>query len=308
MSADFARFAARYRRFLHGLETADRLCPAFARDLCAKAWGRLASPYRLHAGKIVAAMQAGLGLSDAAVLTAWRRWRESHGQFGLSIFSYPQWTPAMLDHGVHCDDPALLRRAAASGGLLLTYHSHHHNSLFCLFGFAGAKISVLAASEEGSPLYPAIGRYIHMVNRGSALHFSGGDYLFTDNLRSLVKEVKTVFDAGGMVASLCDFNGGQQPYALLGHQLAPPTGAITLALKQGVPIYAAIMYGGYGPQPVVRLRELDASGDEAGVVRQYLDFLVDIVRQAPGAWQGWDWFGDLPPAPSSATNVILEGA
>lgn len=300
--SDFARFASHYRRFVRGLEFICRYCPALLCLWAVRIWGRLASPYRLHAARITGAMQAALGLSDAAVGEAWRRWREGHGEFGLAIFSYRKWTPAMLDDGIVCADLPLLRRAAQTGGLLLTYHSHHHNSLFCQFGFAGARISVLAASEEGSPLYPAIGRYIHLINRGSALHFGGGDYLFTDNLRSLVKDVKAVFDAGGMVASLCDFNGGNTAYPLFGRLLTPPTGAIALALKQQVPIYTAILYGGYGDKPVLRLRELDGHGGEAAVVRQYLDFLGDVLRVAPAAWQGWDWFLDLPAAPPAAAT------
>lgn len=291
---DFAVFAARYRRFLRALEIADRLIPRFARHFVAGRWGRLASPYRMHAARILSAMQAGLGLSSASALLAWRRWLESHGQFCLSVFSYPRWTRAMLVQGVRSDDLALVRRAASTGGLLLTYHSHHHNSLFCLFGFAGAKISVLATSEEDAPLFPAIGRYIRRVNHDSSLHFGGGGYLFTDNLRSLTREAKAVFDEGGIVASLCDFNGGKIDYDFLGRRLAPPTGAIALALKRDVPIYTAILYGGYGAKPVLRMRELDRAGGESGVVRQYLDFLADTVKDAPGAWQGWEWFGDLP--------------
>lgn len=302
--SDLGVFAARYHRFVRVLEIVDRVCPAFARNFVARWWGRLASPYRLHAGKIIAAMQSGLGLSDRAALLAWRRWRESHGQFGLSIFAYPRWTPAILQQGLATADLGVLRRAAATGGLLLTYHSHHHNSLPCLFGFAGARISALAGSEEDSPLFPVMGRYIHLINRGSALHFGGGDYLFSDKLRTLVKGVKAGLDGRGMVLVLCDLPAGKQAYELLGRRLAAPTGAISLALKQQVPIYTAILYGGYGDQPVLRMRELERSGGTAGVVRQYLDFLVEIVRQAPAAWQGWDWFADLPLFSSPAANGV----
>ena len=295
---DFSDFANKYRRFLELLEKAERLSPSFLKDFVARWLGRLASPYRLHANKIVGAMQAGLGLSNQQALTSWRRWRESHGQFCISVLSYPKWKPSLLQHGLTTTDRDVLHRAASTGGLLLTYHSHHHNSLFCLFGFAGARISVLAASEEGSPLFPAIGHYIQRVNRGSSLHFGGGKYLFTDNLRSLVKIVKAEFDEGALVASLCDFPGGQLASPFLGRQIAPPMGAITLALKQKVPIYTAILYGGYGKDPVLRMREIDCAGGESGVLEQYFSFLTNVVTEAPGAWQGWDWFLDFPLVPA----------
>lgn len=299
----FSDFANRYRRFLDLLTLVDRLSPSFAKDFISRWLGRFASPYRLHAGQILEAMEVGLGLSTQQASIAWRLWRESHGQFCLSVLHFPKWTPSLLQHGVVSTDTEILRRAASTGGLLLTYHSHHHNSLFCLFGFAGARVSVLAASEEGSPLFPAIGHYIHRVNRGSALHFGGGDYLFTDNLRSLVKVVKAEFDAGALVCSLCDFPGGQKSYAFLGRLVAPPTGAITLALKQRVPIYTAILYGGYGKKPVLRVCEIDCARGESGVLVQYFNFLTQVVRQAPSAWQGWDWFLEFPPAPRGAEPI-----
>lgn len=296
----FSDFANQYRRFLKLLEMTDRWSPVFAKDFVACWLGRLASPYRLHSQKIVKAMQVGLGLSHEQALMSWRHWRESHGQFCLSILSYPKWTPSILQHGLTTTDRAILNRAASTGGLLLTYHSHHHNSLFCLLGFAGARISVLAASEEGSPLFPAIGHYIQRVNRGSSLHFGGGAYLFTDNLRALVKVVKAEFDSGALVASLCDVSGGQLSSSFLGRQVAPPMGAITLALKQNVPIYTAILYGGHGKNPILRMREIDCNGGEVKVLQQYFSFLTDVVKEAPSAWQGWDWFSDFPLAPEKA--------
>ena len=290
----FSDFANRYRRFLELLEIADRHSPMFLKDFMARWLGRLASPYRLHTEKIMNAMQTGLGLNRHQALVSWRRGRESHGQFCMSVLSYPKWKPSLLQQGLNTTDRDVLHRAASTGGLLLTYHSHHHNSLFCFLGFAGAKISVLAASEEGSPLFPAIGSYIQRVNRGSSLHFGGGKYLFTDNLRTLVKVVKAEFDAGGLVASLCDFPGGPLGSPFLGRQIAPPMGAITLALKQKVPIYTAILYGGHGKNPVLRMREIDCADGESGVLEQYFSFLTAVVSDAPSAWQGWDWFLDFP--------------
>ena len=292
--SDLPLFSARYRRFLQLLTVINYLRPRGLRYFLGRWCGRLASPYRMHAGRVLWAIQSALGVSDRVALGAWRRWRESHAQFCLSAFNYEKWSPELLQRGVVSNDLPLLYRAASTGGLLMTYHSHHHNSLFCLFGFAGARISVLAASEEGSPLFPTIGRYIQRVNRGSALHFGGGRYVFTDALRSLVKVVKTELEAGALVASLCDFPGGKQEYDFLGRRIAPPTGAITIALKQKVPIYTAILYGGYGEKPVLRMAEIDCSGGESSVISQYFDFLADVVRAAPCAWQGWDWFLNFP--------------
>ena len=278
---DFSDFASRYKRFVSLGLVADWVSPLFLRDFVARCLGRRASPYRLHAGRIISAMQTGLGLSMRDAGTAWRCWRESHGQLCLTVLTYPRWTPDILHDGLTSTDLALLRRAASTGGLLLTYHSHHQNSLCTLFGLAGAKISVLAAPEEGSPWFSVIGNFIHRINRGSAMHF--------------VKVVKAEFDAGALVASLCDFSAGSHAYAFLGRQVAPPTGAITMALKQRVPVYAAILYGGSGKKPVLRMLEIDCSQGEQGVITQYLAFLAKVVKDAPWAWQGWDWFLDFPP-------------
>lgn len=306
-SLRFARACRRFYRVAAGLA---RVTPASADRWLAPMLGRRLSPYRPQAEAIRGAMRAALGLGDRAAEHAWQRWLASSGWFGLTAWRYGQWSPGWLASHVSVDDPQLLRRLAEGGGLVLTYHTHHQNTLAAALGLAGCPISPLAESPSASPLHPHIGDIVEHINAESARHFRGGGYLFTDRKHQLVRETWRLLAGGKVVLSLCDFARpgaacGDPGAPLLGRVIRPPLGAIEIALRERVPIVAAVMLP-EGDRYRLRLQPLASDGGVVRVLQQYGGYLEALVREQPWAWQGWDWYLALPVAEAASSKPIPE--
>jgi lauroyl/myristoyl acyltransferase len=298
---DIVRFAADYQRMFGAARWAARLGPLVGASLAPTIGGRF-SPYRPRGTAIKAAMAGALGLSDEQADRAWRRWLASHGLFACTVYRYGHLDAGWLARKVRVGAPQALQEIVAHGGLVLTGHTHHHNTLGCVLGLAGCHITGLAAPALGSPLYPYLGDIIERINGGSALHFGGGGYLFTDELKTLVRESKRLLSQGKVIVSLCDFSQGplldtQPAIRFLGKLVNAPAGSIEIAQQVGVPIYAAFLFP-QGKRFTFTTRKLDSSGSASLVLKQYFDALADVLRASPWAWQGWEWFDTLPPAPA----------
>lgn len=288
-------FGRKYRRLLWLASlwvalTTGRWRPGFVWTL-----GRHLSPFQLHAERIRRAI--GLALPGLDVGPTWRRWLDNHLWFVLDFLGYRAMDKAWLQQQVVVAQPALLEALRASGGLVLTYHTHHQNTLSSALGLAGIRISPLASPPEASLLFPLIGQWAQRVNSDSAVHFNGGDYVFTDNLRDLVKSVRKMLQHREVVLSLCDFHqprpGASASGRLFDRSISPPTGAIDIALRQGAPIYAA-MFAPLDGKLTMQLTRLDDTGGAGTVVAGYFSFLESNLRANPACWQGWEWFEDLP--------------
>lgn len=290
------QFGLDYRRFFDAAEMIHRLLPRVLHEAAGGWVGRRLSPYRRRRARIEKAMSEGLGLAAAAAELAADNWLASHGAFGITVFDYGSLDRDWLARRVHVDDPPHLARIVDAGGLVLTFHSHHHNTLGSILGLAGCHITGIAASAAGSPLYSAIGDIIDRINSGSAKHFGGGHYLYTDQPRALVQGARRLLQQGRVIVNLCDFPSGAltAPAAmLLGREIRPPSGVVEIALNLEVPIHVAALFPDRG-----RLRlhscELLPSASLDITLQHYFDFLSNLVHLYPHAWQGWDWFPSLP--------------
>lgn len=299
----FARACRRFYRLAGGLAM---LTPASADRWLAPLLGRAFSPYRGRADNIRGALRAALALPEREVGRAWHRWLASSAWFALTAWRYRDWTERWLAERVTIDDREQLRRLAEHGGLVLTFHTHHQNSLAAALGLAGCAISPLAEAPAASPLHPLIGDIAEHINSESARHFRGGSYLFTDRKHQLVRETWRLLAAGKVVLSLCDFArpgsaAGDPGATLFGRLVRPPVGAIEIALRERVPIVAAVMLPqrqGYR----LRMATLARDGGVDGVLRQYFGYLEALVREQPWAWQGWDWYLALPAAGAAGSK------
>lgn len=259
--------------------------------------GRWLNPFRLYGEKIRRATE--LALPGVPVEQTWHNWLNSHVQFVLDFLSYKTLDKVWLKHKVHIDDPESVTLLRESGGLLLTYHTHHQNTLCCALGLSGINISAIAALPERSPLFPFIGRWAQQVNTESAKHFGGGSYIFTDNLRILLRTTRKILAEGDVVLCLCDFHqpkpGIPSGAIFFDRFISPPTGTIEIAVKHGAPVYAAIFAPENGSL-VLRIKRLDDSGGVDAIIKGYFSFLESNIRTNPACWQGWEWFEDLPLA------------
>lgn len=292
------QFAGDYLRLLRASAWAERLLPEALQPRAALWLAERLSPYVARREPIVSAFSGALGIDPARADETWRRWLQSHGLFALTVFRYGRLSRRWLERQVSVSDPAVLARAVRDGGLVMTYHTHHHNTLGCVLGLSGCHITGLAESPSKSPLYPFLGEYIERINTGSASHFGGGDYLFTDQVRTLVQSMRRLLEEKKVIVSLSDFTQAQvapgTPVCrFLGRRISPPTGAVEIALRTEAPIYSAAMFPerhGFRFE-ILEVTRRDNAGD---VLQQYFEHLEDIVRRHPWAWQGWDWYHALP--------------
>lgn len=298
------RFAVDSRRFFRAAQLLSRLpLPARARLRLARLLGRSLSPQRRDRNKLLLAFRLGLGLDLASAERMFRHWKASEGLFATSIFDYAGMDAKWLKRHVTVDRPEVLARLVREGGLILTFHTFHHNTLALALGQCGIPLFPVAASEKNSPYAPYTGRYMRIINGDSEAKFSGGRYLFTDDMRRLVAGVRTAFAAGHGVLTLCDYAVPDRiipPVEIMGRSISIGSGVMRLAQQAGVPAYFILFYpdlaGGY------RLIIEEAGRIEAleSTARAYFQFLERQLVVAPWAWQGWSWYADLPPLPSHA--------
>jgi len=297
MSPELIFFAKRYRRFLRVFSLWMACTPIQWRPAFIFAFGRWLNPFQLHGQKICRAIR--LALPENQVEQTWRLWLDSHVRFTLDFLAYKSLDASWLRQSVLVVDPAQVEALRHSGGLLLTYHTHHQNTLCCALGLEGIKVSAVATSPEDSPAFPYIGHWARRVNVDSARHFRGGSYIFTDNLRMLLRTIRQMFADRELVVCLCDFHqpkpGVNSSARLFDRLISPPTGAIGVAIKHDAPIFAA-MFAPQNGKLVLKLIRLDESGGVDGIVAGYFSFLESNIRVNPACWQGWEWYEDLPLA------------
>ena len=295
MTPQLIDFAKRYCRLLNIFNGFVSVAPLRFRPAFIFWLGRLFSPFNVYADKITRSFR--LVLPTHCAEEIWNNWRDSHLRFSLDLLNYRKFDAAWLKNEVTCTDTSALQALRQFGGLLLTYHTHHQNTMCCVFGLSGMKVSAVAASPNDSPLFAYLGKWVKRVNADSAIHFNGGRYMFTDNLRGLLKNTRQCLVNGEVVVSLCDFH---QPKTealasgtLFDRYITPPTGVIEIAVKHQVPIFLAL-FAPEGEKHHLHITKLAETGNVEAVVHQYFSFLESNIRANPACWQGWEWFEDLP--------------
>lgn len=299
MDRETREFVERYRRFMRIAEVLAAHTPGLLQPRLARALGRHASPYRMRAASMQAAMRAALALEPGAVRLAWEAWLENHGLFAVSVFHYASLAKGWLHDRITVASPALLDELTATGGLVLTYHCHHQNTIAALIGKRCGNMTALAARPDTAPSYPILGPYIDRINHDSERWFGTGHYLFNDNLRAVVREARELLARKKILLALCDTDWPTGPVtSLFGRVFHPPVGALTIARRLGVPMLAALMVPAASGL-VLHLRRLPADADLAGILASYVAFLEFHVKAMPACWQGWEWWNHLPAAPPS---------
>lgn len=308
--------ARRQQRHFRWAEWAHRCVPrrwhARAAVLVANAF----SPELTEAAKIWRGLVSFTGCSDEQGHALLKLWYANQGQFAMALHDYPRLDARWARERVDCDDRALLAELASNGGLVLTVHSQHHNRSGAFFGLSGTCVWGIAATEENSLWKPWTARWVRLVNGGSESHFGGGTYLFTDELRTLLKKSREGLQRGQTVVTLADNDSGSETGSarvnVAGRALRVATGMIELAQEVGAPITFALFHGdlrgGYRCR-LARPRDAGRGLAPADVAQAYMDQLMAWCRDTPWAWQGWMWWDDLPPFdPTRAAAVDAERA
>lgn len=291
-----AQLGRRLLRHFRWAERAWRWVPSGSRVRAAALVGRTFSPDLPEAHRIWAALQAFTNCSDGEAHFWLARYFSSQGLFAAELHDYPLLDAQWARTQVRCDERDVLGAVIKEGGLVLTYHSFHHNRLGAFLGLSGSRVYGIAGTEDNSPLKPWTGRYIRALNGGSERCFGGGRYLFTDDLRAMLRESRAALRRGDVLVSLAD-NISDSPTAvlvhLLGRELRMATGAIELAIEAGAPITLALFYSDLRGGHRCRLRRLDAGAGTAAVARAYVEQLLAWCADDVHAWQGWGWWDHM---------------
>lgn len=291
-------FALASRRFFLGAQWLSHLPGGKVR--LSRRWGRLASPYKADLPALEQSYMQAYGVSAQVAHALSQQWLASHGLFARSIFDYHHMDAAWVQQHVQTDQPEVLQSLREHGGLVLSYHSHHHNTLGIVLGQSGVPTWGVAATEKASPMAPYTGRFMRIINGQSEAKFAGGRYLFTDEPRALLRGLKQAFAQKHAVVSLCDNpmpSGEYPPVRFMGRCFHVGAGIVEQALAQGAPITLALLCPDLQGAYRLHLKKLHSPSSVHAVLQTYFDFLDEVVRQTPWAWQGWHWYSGLPLCP-----------
>jgi lauroyl/myristoyl acyltransferase len=291
--------ARRQQRHFAWCEAAWRWLPQALHPRAAGLIARQFSPELPEAAKLWRGLQHFTQCSEAAAHHFLGQWYANQGAFAIELHNYPRLTAAWARDEVACSERAVLARIVAEGGLVLTCHSHHHNRLGAWLGLSGTPVWGIAATEKNSLWKPWTARWVRLINDGSQSRFGGGSYLFTDEMRSLLKASRAALNNKQTVVTLADNPSDHPaavPTAFAGRTLPVATGMIELALEAGAPIWLALITSDLAGRHRVRLAAAPAGQGAAAVAQAYIAQLQGWLHEAPYAWQGWVWWDDLPPA------------
>lgn len=291
--------ARRQQRHYRWQEAAHRWLPRAWHPRASALLARSFSSELPDAPKVWSGLQQFSQCSDAAAHHFLGQWYANQGAFAIELHDYPRLDATWANEQVRCDEREVLAQVVARGGLVLEYHSFHHNRLGAWLGLSGTRVWGIAATEDNSPWKPWTGRWVRLVNGGSEALFGGGRYLYTDQMRELLRESRAALERGETVVSLCD-NPSDHPGAVrvdfAGRTLPVATGMIDLALEVGAPVTYALFYSDLAGGHRCRLAPAPAGADAAGVAQGYVAQLMRWLHDDLHAWQGWMWWDDLPSA------------
>lgn len=264
---------------------------------------RTFDPYHIVRTDIVEACAESLTLPDR--IAFWHLWELNFQRSIRDFYRYPQDAFKSMPSQVVVSDPTCLDQLRRDGGLVLTYHTHHQNTLCCALGMLGSKIWAIANRPESSPLYPFIGHWASKLNRSSESHFRGGQYLYTDDLKSIAVQVPKLFLSSSALVCLVDVHqpSPRSPKLKLFNRLIePPVGVIESARKAGAPFYLALLIPNEGSSihpPLhatyeLRIEQISNTSDSESILRFYFQRLEQLLQSHPYLWQGWQWLDGLP--------------
>jgi hypothetical protein len=264
---------------------------------------RAFNPYKVLQAEILNACVESVPVNNKHEF--WRLWVLNFQRSIDEYYRYSHKSFSALADTVSISDLACLGKLKREGGLVLTYHHHHQNTLCCLLGLLGVTISAIANRPESSQLYPYIGSWATNLNRLSEIHFGGGQYLYTDNLKSIARKVPKIFLSGQALVCLVDVHqpSPRSPrLRLFRRYVQPPVGVLQSARKSNTPIYLAFLKPNLdcNRRPSQKssyeliIEEVSNAGNNEAVLQVYFDRLEQLLNDSPHLWQGWQWMNGLP--------------
>ncbi len=190
--------------------------------------------------------------------------------------------------------------AQGKGVLGMTYH-HHFNMLFCnLVTRLGYPVTTIAMdARENNARYQKFGDRVDRIYTPAEKLSKGGTVILV-RPNSTVRPILRAFEANHVVITANDFpevfdDKNRQDFPFLGTTLSCPTGTVKLAVNKQIPMVAGYLDWLGADRFRMVLRPVSAGTPEDTVetaMTNYLSVLEEMVRNAPGLWEGWKWLGD----------------
>ncbi len=189
--------------------------------------------------------------------------------------------------------------AKGKGVLGMTYH-HHFNMLFCnLVTRLGYPVTTIAMdARENNARYQKFGDRVDRIYK-HAQKLSNGGTVILIKPNSTVRPILRAFEANHVVITANDFpevfdDKNRRDFPFLDTILSCPTGTVKLAVKRQIPIVAGYLdwLGGDRFRLVLQsVTEGTPADTVESAMANYLGVLEEMVRNAPGLWEGWKWLG-----------------
>jgi len=256
--------------------------------------GSLFSPWRQIRPILLHCFQTALGVNYSEAKHILNQWEASKGLATLDIYRYAGMNKEWVKRFVEIDEPEILDKIVKSGGLVLTYHTFHQHTLAIILGLYGIKLTTVSAPVKNLPYSRYTGRYQHLRLTASEKKFSGGHYIYTDNIRNMIKSVNAAFSKGDALLVLSDthhIDSTYSPMNFLGQSIKiNAAGILRMTKSAEVPVYFALIYPDFLGKYRIHLKSIGPLTDLKQGAQAYFSFFEKHLRKAPWAWQGWWWY------------------
>lgn len=271
-----------------------RALPWFLKCRIGARLGRNGSFLLLHREQVICAMQDCLG-SDAE--SAGRQFRllcESTGVAVQMIWQLANISERWLERYIQTEDGRCLQEAVETGAVIISHHSFHHNLLASYFKLYGLVTYPVANPPAAFSADDYLYNFTLRLNRDTESNLNGGHFLYNNQRKDFVQDLRHALGPGRVLLLFCDFNEVKNTNPVLpflGKTLQIPTGVLRLVEKEALPVY----FAGFRREPpgsyrlsLSRLKTQSTDPKAASLGEQYLAALEKHVRQYPAAWQCWE--------------------
>lgn len=304
-------FFKHYQRTLRHIGWASRL--GFH---CVSRWLAVLGGYgfleRRHSKAAVARnLMQFMALSSSEAVKVSRKWFAGFGLSALAVYQLPRWNQTWVEkhykiqtlpnpHGINdVFSQKALSVLREHGGLVMMYHLHHNqNVLAALLGVYGVKVNALSAARNPEHDHPLIRPFhIELMHDMSECFFNGGRYLYLNQLRQTLKQANQCLSQGEAVIALADIPASGQRTVkapFLNTWVQIDAWQFEMAIKHRTEVFFTILVDDTPcKKPRLIIQKSSQTDSVETLAAEYMQFLENVIRQYPGAWQGMEWLDQL---------------